>query len=206
MDGAQDLAARAGEDRLIAVVVEILEADGYDAVALREVARRARISLSTIYKRYATRDELILAALEAWMEDNRYSGVSPHPRDAGTSLYDALMDLFRTLFEPWEQHPGMLTAYFRARSSQGGQRLLQRGLDIVVPAGLELLADVDDAFIADLNAVVSSVVYGLLGRFATGEIDITEILPTLDRTVYWLTTGYEAARGSTAAVHTRDVR
>lgn len=35
MDGAQDLAARAGEDRLIAVVVEILEADGYDAVALR---------------------------------------------------------------------------------------------------------------------------------------------------------------------------
>jgi AcrR family transcriptional regulator len=183
------------EDRLLDVVVEILDTDGYDAVQLREVARRARISLSTIYKRYATRDELILAALEAWMDDHRYSGVSPHPRDPGTSLYEALMDLFRTIFEPWEQHPGMLKAYFQARSSRSGQQLLQRGLDIVVPAGLELLADVDDEFIADFNDVIFSVVYGLLGRFSAGEIAITDILPTLDRAVYWLTTGYEGARG-----------
>ena len=53
------------DDRLLAVVVEILETEGYDAVQLREVARRARSSLATIYKRYATREDLILAALEA---------------------------------------------------------------------------------------------------------------------------------------------
>ena len=47
-------------------------------------------------------------------------------------------------------------------------------------------------------AIVSSVVYGLLGRFATGEIAITDILPTLDRTVYWLTRGYEADEKATA--------
>jgi TetR/AcrR family transcriptional regulator, cholesterol catabolism regulator len=205
MVGAVGRARVRSEDLLLAVVIEILEADGYDAVQLREVARRAHVSLSTIYKRYATRDELILAALEAWMEDHRYAGVSPHPRAPGTSLYEAMMGLFRTIFEPWEQHPGMLTAYFRARSSQGGQQLLQRGLDIVVPAGLELLADVDDEFIADFNDVIFSVVYGLLGRFSTGEIGITEILPTLDRAVYWLTSGYEAAKRSGVAVHTRDV-
>ncbi|KUI25031.1 TetR family transcriptional regulator [Mycobacterium sp. IS-1742] len=194
------------KDRMIAVVVEILETDGYDAVQLREVARRARISLSTIYKRYATRDELILAALEAWMDDHRYAGVSPHPREPDASLHEALMDLFCTIFEPWEQHPGMLTAYFRARSSQSGQQLMQRGLDIVVPAGLELLSDVDDEFVADFNDVIFSMVYGLLGRFVTGEIAITEILPALDRAVYWLTTGYQAAKGSGVAVHARDVR
>jgi AcrR family transcriptional regulator len=205
MDEALDRRGDRSDDRMLAVVVEILEADGYDAVQLREVARRARVSLSTIYKRYATRDQLILAALEAWMEDHRYAGVSPHPREPGTSLYEAMMGLFRTIFEPWEQHPGMLTAYFRARSSQSGQQLLQRGLDIVVPAGLELLADVDDAFVADFNDVILNVVYGLLGRFSTGEIDITEILPTLDRAVHWLTTGYEAAKDSAVAVHARDV-
>lgn len=193
-------------DRLLAVVVDILESDGYDAVQLREVARRARISLSTIYKRYATRDELILAALEAWMEDNRYSGVQPRPRTAGTSLHEAMMDLFRTIFEPWERHPGMLAAYYRARSSPSGQRLLRRGLDIVAPAGRELLADVDDAFIADFDAVVFNVVYGLLGRFSTGELAITDILPTLDRAVYWLTAGYEATTGSGLPVKARDVR
>lgn len=185
-------------DRLLAVVVEILETDGYDGVQLREVARRARSSLATIYKRYATREDLILAALEAWLDENRYSDITPHRRAAGESLHEALMSLFRTIFEPWEHNPGMLTAYFRARSSPRGQQLLRRGLDIVAPAGLELMADVDEGFVADLNAVVSSVVYGLLGRFVAGEIETTDILPTLDRTVYWLTTGYESTKKTAA--------
>ncbi|MDO0973401.1 TetR/AcrR family transcriptional regulator [Mycolicibacterium frederiksbergense] len=186
------------DDRLLAVVVEILETEGYDAVQLREVARRARSSLATIYKRYTTREDLILAALEVWLDENRYSEVTPHCRAEGETLHEAMMSLFRTIFEPWERNPGMLTAYFRARSSAGGQRLFRRGFDIVGPAGLELMADVDDGFVADLNTVLSSVVYGLLGRFVAGEIETTEILPALDRTVYWITTGYELSKSVAA--------
>lgn len=186
------------DDRLLAVVVEILETEGYDAVQLREVARRARSSLATIYKRYTTREDLILAALEVWLDENRYSAVTPHRRAEGESLHEAMMSLFRTIFEPWERNPGMLTAYFRARSSASGQRLFRRGLDIVGPAGLELMADVDDEFVADLNAVLSSVVYGLLGRFVAGEIATTDILPTLDRTLYWVTLGYESTKDTAA--------
>lgn len=186
------------DDRLLAVVVEILETEGYDAVQLREVARRARSSLATIYKRYTTREDLILAALEVWLDENRYSEVTPHGRAEGETLHEAMMSLFRTIFEPWERNPGMLTAYFRARSSAGGQRLFRRGFDIVGPAGLELMADVDDGFVADLNTVLSSVVYGLLGRFVAGEIETTEILPALDRTVYWITTGYELSKSVAA--------
>ncbi len=187
------------DDRLLGVVVEILETEGYDAVQLREVARRARTSLATIYKRYPTREDLILAALEAWLDENRYSEVTLHRRAPGESLHSAMMALFRTIFEPWEKHPGMLTAYFRARSSAaGGQRLFRRGLDIVGPAGLELMSGVDDQFVADLESVISSVVYGLLGRFVAGEIAASEILATLDRTVYWLTTGYESTKSPAA--------
>ncbi|MCV7314167.1 TetR/AcrR family transcriptional regulator [Mycolicibacillus parakoreensis] len=180
-------------DRILLVVVDLLETDGYDAVQLREVARRARTSLATIYKRYATRDELILAALEAWMEEHRYSAVPRGPREPDESLYTALMRLLRTIFEPWERHPGMLKAYFRARAAPGGQQLVRRGLDVVVPAGMEALAGVDAEFIDDLDSIISSLVFGLLGRFAAGEIPITEILSSLDRTVFWMTAGYEAA-------------
>ncbi|BBZ36181.1 TetR family transcriptional regulator [Mycolicibacterium confluentis] len=180
------------EDRILAVVMEMLETEGYDAVQLREVARRARSSLATIYKRYATRDELILAALQAWTQRHRYSNITPLPKQPGASLYEGLMELFRTIFEPWERHPGMLTAYFRARSSPNGQQLFRFGLDFVAPTGREILDGVDVAFAADLNDVVTSVVYGLLGRFVAGEIAVTDILPALDRTVYWMTRGYEA--------------
>lgn len=69
-------------DRVLDIVAAFLETEGYDAVQLREVARRARTSLATIYKRYGTRDELILAALHSWMDEHRYAGVvdqSPAP-------------------------------------------------------------------------------------------------------------------------------
>ena len=45
-----------------------------------------------------------------------------------------------------------------------------------------------------MDAIVSNVAYGLLGRFAVGEIEITEIVPGLDRTVQYLTTAYERTR------------
>lgn len=177
--------------RILGIVVNILENEGYDAVQLREVASRARMSLATIYKHYANRDELILAALQNWMEDNRYSALSLQIPEPGESLFVGMMRVLRTIFEPWERHPGMLTAYFRARGAPGGQELVSRGFGIVAPAVFEILGDVDESFIADLDAIISSLVYGLLGRFAAGEIAITDILPILERTVFWLTSGYE---------------
>lgn len=179
-------------DRILRIVVEIIEADGYEAVQLREVARRARTSLATIYKRYANRDELILAALQTWMDENRYSRVSRPARRSDESVYEGLVRLLRNIFEPWEDHPAMLAAFYRARSSPSGQQLLHHGLDMVVPAGMEVLAGVDERFTADLDTVISSLAYGLLGRFAAGEIAITEIVPSLERCVFWMTSGHDA--------------
>jgi AcrR family transcriptional regulator len=184
--------AERGQDRILDIVVELLETEGYDAVQLREVARRARTSLATIYKWYGTRDELILAALDRWMEENRYAGLT-RPHDKDESLYAGVMRVLRTIFEPWERHPAVLKAYFRARTSPGGQKLVRRGFDAAVPAVMEVLADADPEFVRDMDTIVSSVAYGLLGRYAAGEIAITEILNGLDRTVYLLTTSYEAS-------------
>ncbi len=184
----------AQRDRILDIVAQLLETEGYDAVQLREVARRARTSLATIYKRYTTRDELILAALQSWMNEHRYSGLVHQSTSPGESVYDGMMRLLRTIFEPWEQHPAMLTAFFRARAAPGGQELFRRGLDITVPSFMEVLADVEAEFVRDLETILSTVIYGLLGRFAAGELQITDIVPSLDRTVYWLTTGYNASR------------
>lgn len=183
-------AAPESRDRIIDIVVEILECDGYDSVQLREVARRSRTSLSTIYKSYPTRDSLILAALESWLEENRYATLADHVPDPHETLPEGLMRVLRTIFQPWEQHPAMLKAFFRARSAPGGERLVHRGLDTVVPAMMKVLDGVDQDFVDDLDSIITTLVYGLSGRFAAGEIEITDILPTIERTVYRLTSGY----------------
>lgn len=195
-DGKTCAPGRRGNDRILETVVELLDTEGYDAVQLREVARRARTSLATIYKQYAGRDELILAALEWWMDNNRYAGLTVRAQDTDESLYAGLMRVFRTIFEPWERHPGMLEAYFRARTAPGGQKLIRRGFDAVAPATATVLADVDTGFVRDLDTILTSLVYALMGRFAQGEIGITEILPALDRALFWMTSGYEASHRS----------
>ncbi|MCV7409580.1 TetR family transcriptional regulator [Mycobacterium florentinum] len=183
-------------DPIIGIVVELLDTEGYDAVALREVARRARVSLATIYKRFGTRDELIVAALEWWMDTNRYAKLlEPEAIAAsGESLYAGLMHMLRTIFEPWEQHPQMLKSYFRARSGPGGERLIERGVDAVVPVAKAVLAQVDQSFASDLELILTGVVFGFLGRYTQGEIDVSEIVPGLERAVFWLTTAYEKGR------------
>lgn len=185
--------ADTGRDRILDTVALLLETEGYDAVQLREVARRAQSSLSTIYKRYANRDELILAALHGWMDEHRYSGLVHQSPPPGESVYEGMMRVLRTIFEPWEQHPAMLTAFFRARAAPGGQEIFRRGLDITTPAFMDVLNGVDEVFVRDLETILSTVIYGLLGRYAAGELEITEIVPGLDRTVYWLTAGYNAS-------------
>jgi AcrR family transcriptional regulator len=179
-------------DPIIEIVVELLDTQGYEAVQLREVAKRARVSLATIYKRYATRDELIVAALEGWMDANRYANLpSPATDGSGESLYSDLMQVLRTIFEPWERHPTMLRSYFRARSGPGGERLIQRGVDAVVPIAKSILAQVDSSYAKDLELILTGVIFGFLGRFAQGEIEVTEIVPGIERAVYWLTAAYE---------------
>lgn len=175
-------------DPILDIVVEMLDTEGYEAVQLREVARRARVSLATIYKRYPTRDELIVAALEGWMDANRYARLPSLIEDLpGGSIYVDLMHVMRTIFEPWESHPLMLRSYFQARSGPGGKRLIQRGVDAVVPVAKAILAQADPGFAKDLELILPGVVYGFLTRFAQGEIDVTEIVPGIERTVFWLT-------------------
>ena len=182
-----------GEQRIREVVVTMLETEGYDAIQVREVARRARVSLAKIYKLHGTRDELILATLDWWMKENRYAELSEHTVRPGASLHTALMGVLRPIFEPWESHPGLLIAYFRARASAGGETLIRNGFEAVVPAAMAALAGVDAEFIANLDTILTSLVYGLLGRFAGGEIEVTAIVPAVDRAVYWLAAGYESS-------------
>ena len=172
-------------DAIVEVVIDLLESDGYDGVQLRTVAKQARVSLATIYKFFPTRDELIVEALSRWMSSTVYSGmVDPAP---DVSLFDALMSVYRQLFEPWEQNPRMLEAYHRARTGPGGHRLDVQGVAVVSPIALSVLDRADPAYAEDVGVILSHMFYAVVGRFADGQLPITEILPTLERTLVRLT-------------------
>jgi AcrR family transcriptional regulator len=178
-------------DAIVDVVLDLLESAGYEAVQLRAVASRAHVSLATIYKFFGTRDELVIVAVERWMATNVCAPVPGPP--PGESLYDGLMRVFRHVFEPWERSPRMLEAYHRARETPGGDRLERQTSAIIEPAGLAVLASGEPGYVADIALVLTNVAYAVVARFAAGELDITAILPTLERAAYRLTANNEPA-------------
>jgi TetR/AcrR family transcriptional regulator, cholesterol catabolism regulator len=56
------------------------------------------------------------------------------------------------------------------------------------------MAQADQSFASDLELILTGVVYGFLGRYTQGEIGVAEIVPGLERAVYWLTAAYEKGR------------
>jgi AcrR family transcriptional regulator len=172
---------------ILDAVLELLERDGYDAVVLREVARRARVSLSTIYKLFptganelGTREELIVCAVERWIGD-AYSAVPlPSP---DVPLYDRLMTLIRYIIAPWEQSPRMLEALDRARGGPAEWRLTPRIAEAVEPLRVAAYAGCDEQYSADVDLVLALLLDALIRRFADGQLGVADIPAILERAV-----------------------
>ncbi|WP_245713615.1 TetR family transcriptional regulator [Nocardia vaccinii] len=182
---------RDASEQIIDVVLTLLQTEGYDAVQLREVARRARVSLATVYKLFHTRDELIVTAIERWMADHAYPDLAPPAPEE--TLHDGLMRVLHSVFQPWERSPKMLEAFHRARSGPGGTRLDTQGLDAVLPVAGQIFGGAELEYIEDVGLVLANMSYALMGRVADKTLEITEILPILERVMRRLTANNEPA-------------
>jgi TetR/AcrR family transcriptional regulator, cholesterol catabolism regulator len=177
--------AVARADVILDVVIDLLDNEGYEAVQVRTVAKRARVSLATIYKLFGTLDRLMASAVERWMENHAYAELNlPQP---GESPYEILVRVLRAVFEPWEQHPRMLEAHYRLRSGPSGPWLDAQGRSIVQPLTGTALDQADPAYVSDLYLIFGHAHRGVMARFADGEIAVTDILPLLERTLWRLT-------------------
>jgi AcrR family transcriptional regulator len=180
-------------DAIVDATIDIIVEDGYDAVALSEVARRARVSLATIYKLFPTqrakqsraRDEVIVAAIERWIGLNVHSDVTPASPDE--TLHDALLRMLRYAFEPWLRSPGMLVAYHRVANGPHRLRVRSRMYDALAPVGIRALEAYDARYAGDVSVIMELVSDGAIGWYAEGHLELDEVFPTIARAVYRLT-------------------
>ncbi|MDT5187817.1 MAG: hypothetical protein QOI28_68 [Mycobacterium sp.] len=91
------------EAELLAVTLQLLQQNGYDRLTLDAVATTAQASKATVYRRWPTKAELVLAA---FIEGVREAAVPP---DTGTLRGD-LLQLGETILEQTRQHASTLRA------------------------------------------------------------------------------------------------
>jgi AcrR family transcriptional regulator len=91
------------EAELLAVTLQLLQENGYDRLTLDAVATTAQASKATVYRRWPTKAELVLAA---FIEGVRQAAVPP---DTGTLRGD-LLALGEIILEQTRQHSGTVRA------------------------------------------------------------------------------------------------
>jgi hypothetical protein len=78
-------------------------------------------------------------------------------------------------------------------------------MNAIEPIVDAVLEGVDPDYQADITLILENMAYAVIGRFADGDIDISDIMPTLERAVYRLTANNELS-AEAARSRPRNVR
>ena len=101
--------------RIVETAVALAERDGYQAVRLRDVAATAQVALGTVYKRFASKEEILIAALEQESEKLVAKiGKKPVP---GDDPIDRVRFVFNALTKGLLRRPNLAKALVRSLAS-----------------------------------------------------------------------------------------
>jgi AcrR family transcriptional regulator len=151
-DSDADCPWSAREAELLAVTLELLQEHGYDRLTLDAVATTAHASKATLYRRWPTKAQLVMAA---FIEGTRQVAVDP---DTGTLRGD-LLALGEQILAHVSTHAGTIRAVL-----------------VEVSRNAELDAIMQEQFLAQKKALMAHVLARAVDR---GEIDSAAITEDL---------------------------
>lgn len=101
--------------RIVETAVALAERDGYQAVRLRDVAATAQVALGTVYKRFASKEEILIAALEQECDKLvARLGKKPIP---GDTPQERLAEVFGAVTRGFLRKPNLAQALIRSLAS-----------------------------------------------------------------------------------------
>ncbi|MEM1417126.1 MAG: TetR/AcrR family transcriptional regulator [Myxococcota bacterium] len=103
--------------RIVETAIELAAGDGYEAVRLREVAAKARVALGTVYKRFASKEDILIAAMmsEGQKLLARFQNVP-----AGDTPAERVETFFRDATRRLLERPKLARAFLRAVALSDG--------------------------------------------------------------------------------------
>jgi AcrR family transcriptional regulator len=98
--------------RIVETAVELAEQGGFEAVRLRDVAAHAGVALGTLYRRFRSKEDLLLAALEQLVAEHE-ARLAVRPSEGDTPL-ERVTSFFQTTTRALCRRPNLARALVRA--------------------------------------------------------------------------------------------
>ncbi len=183
--------------RILTAAQEVFAEQGFEATRMEEVARRARVGKGTLYNYFDSKEDLLIQAVIASMEEVQEritTGVDPSPDQPIRSLEDvlrilvveALPALTQRFHSLYNQASGLIARDSEARrrlfaANQAFYRDRQRDFEELIEAGAragQFRSDVDPA---EVGLLLQALFDGLLRRatFDAERVDPTRAFSVL---------------------------
>jgi AcrR family transcriptional regulator len=102
-------------NRILETAIELAEKGGFENVRLRDVAANAEVALGTLYKRFPSKESILIAALE--MEAEKLERKMMKKAMAGASALDRSLAFFDSATKMLFKKPNLARAVLRALTS-----------------------------------------------------------------------------------------
>jgi len=101
--------------RIVQTAIELAEQGGFEAVRLREVASHAGVALGTLYRRFSSKEDLLVAALDLESSDLERRVTARLPK--GDSELERVVGFFAVATRGLFRRPNLARALLRATAS-----------------------------------------------------------------------------------------
>ena len=172
--------------KVIEAVLQLADAEGYDAVQIRAVSELSGVGTRTIYDYFGSRDALLSAALDVWL-DRELLESTPASGDGSTTA-EQLLAICRHAWEVWERHPNMLETFMRTAIAPGRRNdgLSDKGIRAFLPHMIDVLAPIDPDYARDVLMILNTETHSLMASRTVDWIPPGMAYELLERTVYRL--------------------
>ena len=180
--------------RLIDAAFELGAEGGYEAVHMRDVAATANVALATLYRNFASKDELLAAAMTEWTGRLR-DRVAQRPA-RGETPTEQMIDVLDRGCAAMARQPKLSMALLRAlASADAGVR--ESGGEVrssIAAVGEPILSHIDPEARTDILAVLGHVWYSSLVTWAHGRSDFAMVTSELHRACRVLISPHDPVR------------
>ncbi len=158
-------------DLVVQAATELAEAGGYDAVVMKEVADRSGVALATIYRWFASKDQLLTEVLLVWGAQLSESLAADPPREGGPA--DRVAAALGRVIDVAGSRPQLASAVVDAvLSVERGPLDAQGDFHSLMTSWID--AALGDDEVAERDAVIEvleHVCFSTIIAFATGRQD-----------------------------------
>jgi AcrR family transcriptional regulator len=167
--------------RVLRTALAMAAEGGYEAVQMRDLAERAQVALTTLYRDFGSKDHLLAAAWAQWTEGIEDRLLRRPLR--GTTMAERATDFFSRTTRALAREPRLAVAVLlAANSADPGARAAQDQASRVLSAAQRsAFAELDDELAQAIVRILNHVWNSALQQWVSGRVPIGHVHDVLDK-------------------------